>query len=309
MHKNWWLLVPVILIGLYFLLPKPARHEVAVPAVVEEESEQMEIKEATISFTPTAVIQGEPVIISVENLAGTSTVQSISFNQKALGVFDFKGKPSALVGLDLRMAAGNYPVKVVFSDGKILTQNLIVGKRVLVEAPLGIPDSLGGNTPESEKELLNTLAQEGAIINAIPTSPTKLWSEAFRLPINPPITITDTYGYSRLTGASTIAHKGTDFRAAVGTPVYAMNTGLVRYVGQLRNYGHVIALDHGLGVLTIYMHLSEVVAKQGERVTKGMLIARSGDTGYVLGPHLHLTVRINNISVDPEKFMALLGDR
>lgn len=262
------------------------------------------VKEIFIGFQPANPLQGEPVLVAVENLSGTTSVRSITFNGKALGVFGNQ----ALLGIDLRQSAGNYPVKVVLSNGTKLEKNLSVGKRVIVQAPLGIPESLGGDTPEAEKELLNTLAQEGALINAIPTSATKLWSDTFRLPINPPVTITDTYGYSRLTGASTIAHKGTDFRASIGTPVYAMNSGLVRFKRNLRNYGNVVAIDHGLGLLTIYMHLSEVLVDEGETVEKGTLIARSGDTGYVLGPHLHLTVRINQISIDPEKFMELLGD-
>lgn len=261
-------------------------------------------KEASVSFSPTNPIQGEPVLVKVENL-GTTSVRSVTFKGRALGVFD----NSALLGLDLRETTGSYPVVATLSDGRNLEKNLTVGKRAVVQAPLGIPDKLGGNTPEAEKELINTLAQEGALINSIPTSPAKLWSGKFRLPINPPITITDTYGYSRLTGASTIAHKGTDFRAAVGTPVYAMNSGKVAFKRFLRNYGHVVALDHGLGLLTIYMHLSAVLVNEGETVSKGALIARSGDTGYVLGPHLHLTVRINQISIDPERFMVLLGEK
>lgn len=260
-------------------------------------------KEVTIMFNPENPIQGEPVLVSVENLSGTTTVRSASFNGKALGVFENK----ALLGLDLRQTTGSYLLSVILSDGRTLSKNLTVGKRVIVQAPLGIPDSLGGNTPQAERELLNTLAQEGAIINAIPTSLEKLWNGSFQLPLKGEITVTDVYGYSRLTGASTIAHKGTDFRATVGTPVYAMNDGLVAYVGNLRNYGKVIALDHGSGILTIYMHLEEIVASKATMVRKGELIARSGATGYVLGPHLHLTVRINQISIDPEKFMELVG--
>lgn len=269
------------------------------PALVEE-------KAVEIIFQPAEPIQGEPVIISI---LGTSSVSSISFNKKNLGTFSYQGNPSALVGLDLRVETGEYPVTAILPDGSILSKNLKVGKRTIVQAPLGIPDKLGGDTPEAEKELINTLAQEGAIINAIPVSSAQFWKSNFRLPINPPITITDVYGYSRLTGASTIAHKGTDFRAATGTPVYIMSDGLVRYVGFMRNYGNVIAVDHGTGILTIYMHLSEVLVKEGDWLSKGALIARSGETGYVLGPHLHLTVRINGVSVDPLKFMELLGEK
>lgn len=265
-------------------------------------------KEIAVNVTPAAPIQGEPVLVSVKNLSGTTTVSAISFNSKKLGVFKYENEPSALIGLDLRMTPGNYPLSITLSNGKVINKNISVGKRPTVEAPLGIPESLGGNTPESEKELLNTLAQEGAIINAIPSGNEKLWDGAFRLPISPPIIITDTYGYSRLTGASTIAHKGTDYRAAVGTPVYAINSGKVAYKGNLRNYGNVIAVDHGLGLLSIYMHLSQVLLNEGDLVSKGDKLALSGETGYVLGPHLHLTIRINQISIDPEKFLSLMGN-
>ncbi len=248
------------------------------------------------------------MLVTVENL-GTSTIVSLKFNGKSLKTFENAGKIEALIGLDLRMTPGTYPLTLTLPDGQVLKRNLAVGKRVVVTAPLGIPESLGGNTTSSEQTLLKTLVDEGAIINSIPTADTKLWHGTFRLPIDPPITITDVYGYSRETGASTLAHKGTDFRAAVGTPVYAMNAGTVRYNSFLRNYGNVIVIDHGLGLQTIYMHLSQSLVKEGDVVEKGMLIGKSGDTGYVLGPHLHLSVKIGGISIDPLKFMELLGDK
>jgi len=307
MRKIFWILVPLVLLGAYLawsqpqVEPLPVQDEVVlVPEVENVEEDEDVAKEASVSFAPASVIQGEPLLVTVED----AEVRSISFNGTKLGVFE----NSALLGLDLRMTPGTYPVVATLSDGTTVKKSLVVGKRAVVEAPLGIPEELGGDTPAAEQQLLTTLAQEGLIINAIPTSPTKLWNGEFRMPLDPPITITDTYGYSRLTGASSIAHKGTDFRAAVGTPVYAMNSGKVAYVGFLRNYGHVVAVDHGLGLLTIYMHLSKVQATRSNLVEKGELIAYSGDTGYVLGPHLHLTVRINNISVDPMKFAELMGE-
>lgn len=303
MQKWLLLLIPIIGLGVYL-----NRTEPVTPIIQEEDKpvvEEEKTPEPEIIFTPASVIQGEPFVISV---TGTSTVKSIIFNKQDLGIFQYKNNPSAIAGIDLRGASGEYPVSVTLSSGEVIKKNLTVGKREVVQAPLGIPDSLGGNTPQAEQELLNTLAQEGAIINAITVSKSQLWSGSFRYPLNSPITVTDTYGYSRLTGASTIAHKGTDFRAATGTPVYAINSGVVKYVGYLRNYGNVIAIDHGTGILSIYMHLSEVLLKQGVSVAKGTLIARSGNTGYVLGPHLHLTIRMNGISIDPMKFMALVGE-
>jgi murein DD-endopeptidase MepM/ murein hydrolase activator NlpD len=311
MKKGFLLLAVVVAIAAYSSSRESPRATAKAPIAEETPAEAIvpvAAREAALSFSPANPLQGEPVMVSVEGLSGTTTVSSITFNGKKSGVFAFNGRASALIGLDLRMAPGSYPITAALSDGKTISKSLTVGKRTTVEAPLGIPESLGGNTPESEKELLSTLAQEGAIINQIASVGTRLWSGSFRLPVDPPVFITDTYGYSRLTGASTIAHKGTDYRAAVGTPIYAINSGRVAYKGFLRNYGNVVAIDHGLGLLSIYMHLSEVLVNGGDSAEKGQLIAKSGDTGYVLGPHLHLTIRINQVSIDPERFFALLGD-
>jgi murein DD-endopeptidase MepM/ murein hydrolase activator NlpD len=59
--------------------------------------------------------------------------------------------------------------------------------------------------------------------------------------------------------------------------------------------------------MTLYMHLSEINVEPDDRIEKGGLIAKSGSTGYSLGPHLHLSVRINGLSIDPQKFLELMG--
>ena len=306
MRKILWLAIPLLILAGYLAVRQlsvsnvPFDSELATSTPVQE----IEEEKLSISISPAKIIQGDPVLITINGVA-TSTVKSLTFDGKTLGTFMHDGKPSAMVGIDLRGRIGSYPVVLTLDDGRKIETKLVVGERVITKEPLGIPEELGGNTPQAERELLNTLVKEGAIISAVPTSPTTLWSGAFRLPLNPPITITDIYGYSRETGASTISHKGTDFRATVGTLVYAMNSGLVRLTTNMRNYGNVIVVDHGLGLHTIYMHLSEILIKNGDAISKGQLIAKSGNTGYVLGPHLHLTIRINGISIDPMKFMEL----
>ena len=294
-----WLLIPFILLGAYLYKLEVNQQQTTNDRQPEKTAE---IK---LFVRPENPIQGEPVLVSVKNLSGTNTVRSIVFNGKSLGIFD----NSALIGIDLRQTTGSYPVVATLSDGRTVKRNLPVGTRTIVKAPVGIPEKLGGNTPEAERELLDSLVKEGVIINSVKSGPSKLWSGKFVWPLHEQIIVTDPYGYSRITGASTIAHKGTDFRAATGTPVYAMNSGKVAFVDYFRNYGNTVIVDHGLSLLTIYMHLSsEIDVKVGDIVEKRQLVGKSGDTGYVLGPHLHVTVRINGISIDPMKFMALLGE-
>ena len=298
-----------VLSGFYILRPEATPVPVNNPVGIPEVKELEKAPEISVIITPDKFIQGEPVLVEVSGMDSTSSpqaIKSITLEGKPLKVFINKSKTSALIGIDLRKTPGKYPLVVTLSDGGVIKKDLVVGERAIVKEEFHIPEKLGGDTKESEENLISTLVQEGAIINAIPTGPEKLWDGAFRFPVES-ITITDTYGYSRATGGSSISHKGTDFRAAVGTSVYAMNSGRVAYTDYLRNYGHTIVVDHGLGVQTIYMHLSEVLVKNGDAVTKWQLIAKSGDTGYTFGAHLHLSVKIDHISIDPMKFMEILG--
>lgn len=260
--------------------------------------------EPGIAISPSRVLQGDPAEISV---SATSSVTSIVFNGKPARMFAYQGKQRALVPIDLSMKPGTYPVLATLADGQRLTSSLVVEKRSLPEAPLGIPDSFGGNTQAGEQNLLSSLAKDNAVINSVPTASTTLWTQSFGYPVKDPV-VTDVYGYTRLTVNSTVSHKGTDFRAPIGTDVFAMNSGVVRVARFFTAYGNAIIVDHGLGLQTMYMHLSELAVKEGDRVEKGQIIGKSGNTGYAEGPHLHLTVKINGVSIDPETFMKLLGN-
>ncbi len=293
MKKSLWLLAVVIILAVYFL------RDVALAPTTKLVTEKEQV---SLSIFPASILQGEPALITV---SGTTTARSLSWNGKTLNTFVYKGKLTALIGIDFNMPSGSYPVVLVLSDDTKLEKELIVGKRVVAEAPLGIPRSLGGNNTESEKRLVTELSEENIIINSVPTATSSLWSRAFQLPLRGTYVVTDPYGYDRLTGASTIIHKGTDFRAATGTPVYAMNSGVVRLARRFTDYGNTIVIDHGLGLQTLYMHLSLLNVYEGESVSQGELIAKSGDTGYVLAPHLHISVRVNGISIDPIKFLEL----
>ena len=113
--------------------------------------------------------------------------------------------------------------------------------------------------------------------------------------------ITGVYGSQRvLNGKPRRPHLGVDVAAPVGSPVTAMADGRVMFThpGMFFN-GQSIILDHGLGLSSIYIHLSAVSVEQGEKVLKGQLIGKIGKTGRVTGPHLHWGVRWNGVDLDP----------
>src|SRR6266576_3668518 len=90
-----------------------------------------------------------------------------------------------------------------------------------------------------------------------------------------------------------------------GTPVAAVNSGTVILARPLYFEGNCVVLDHGQGLLSIYLHLSEIKVKEGERVTRGQLLGLSGATGRATGPHLHIAVRWQGVYLSPAVLLSL----
>ena len=95
-------------------------------------------------------------------------------------------------------------------------------------------------------------------------------------------------------------HEGLDIANDVGTPVYATGDGIVENAGRTSaGLGIMLVINHGFGYTTVYGHLDRVLVRPGERVKRGALIARSGRTGIVTGPHLHYEVRLHGVLQNP----------
>lgn len=308
-----WIALPILFLILYFTVPQsnkqPETESVSKSPAREESAPAL--KPVSLSVSPTPLIQGEPALITIDGLVSISAIQSLTLDDKPLAVFVDEEKFAALVGIDLHRTPGSYPIVLTLRDGQVIEEKIEVGKRAMATTEFDIPEQLGGNTPQAEQELTSTLSRDTEILNAITAtmSPEKLWHGRFRLPLAGSPTVTDVYGYSRQTGSVNLSHNGTDFRAPVGTPVYAMNSGTIVFAESFRNYGNTVIIDHGLGLMTLYMHLSEVDVKLNDSVGQGDIIAKSGNTGYSLGPHLHLSVRMGGFSIDPKKFLELMGPR
>lgn len=233
--------------------------------------------------------------------ASVATTPIIPIHQNVI----YQGDPVAITengrtvffGTDLNQKAGT----TTFEKFGI-KKEVYIAKRPREQKPLGIPQSLGGNTKASQDKLVAGLNDEAKILRELVSTSTRLWSAPFGFPLKD-IYITDAYGYSRQTGSYEIAHKGTDFRAPTGTEVMSINDGRVILARSFRNYGKTVVIDHGEGVLSLYMHLSEFRVMEEEMVRKGQVIGLSGSTGYATGPHLHLSVKIDSYSIDPMVFL------
>ncbi len=98
-------------------------------------------------------------------------------------------------------------------------------------------------------------------------------------------------------------HQGVDIVGDVGTDVAAAGDGVVAMAGHSGGgYGNIVVINHGYGYQTLYAHLAKVLVRPGKRVKRGDIIARSGKSGLVSGPHLHYEVRHNGVSRNPTDF-------
>ncbi len=98
-------------------------------------------------------------------------------------------------------------------------------------------------------------------------------------------------------------HEGLDLVAEVGTPVMAAGGGIVIFSGFHHEFGNLVVIDHGNGIITRYGHCSRLDVKEGDVVLRGQVIAAVGETGRATGPHLHFEVRYKGVAQNPSKFL------
>ncbi len=134
------------------------------------------------------------------------------------------------------------------------------------------------------------------------TQPRPLWEGAFVQPRNTKVfsNFAETRSY-RHDGKEidTQVHFGFDLASLKNSPVPAANAGVVVFAGPLTIYGNTVIVDHGLGLMTLYGHLSTIEVKEGDAIKQGQALGRTGTTGLAVGDHLHYEVLIQGVSVTP----------
>lgn len=129
-----------------------------------------------------------------------------------------------------------------------------------------------------------------------------LFEKSFDIPLGS--FVTSIYGSKRIfNNKKQTQHLGTDYRAPIGEPIRAANAGKVVLARDLFYTGNTVTVDHGMGIFTIYGHLSKLNATEGEYVPKGALIGLAGKTGRTTGPHLHWGVKINGHFIEGDSLV------
>ncbi|HEY2913781.1 MAG TPA: M23 family metallopeptidase [Candidatus Angelobacter sp.] len=258
-------------------------------------------------WEPTKLVNGSPVLFRV-----TAPLQLAELNGNFLGQ-EFSFRPSkachcwyAFAGVSLATKPGTYTLRVEGkgTGGKEPAMSYLVHVSVA-----HYPFSTIKVAPafvEPPKEVQPQIqAADAAKKQAFSTSYLDpLWSGPFQRPAQ--TETSGVFGSARVyNGVKKSQHLGLDFRANTGTPVHATNAGTVILARALYFEGNCVMLDHGQGLVTVYMHLSEFKVKEGDKITAGQLIALSGGTGRSTGPHLHFAVRWRGEYLDPRTLLEL----
>ena len=131
-----------------------------------------------------------------------------------------------------------------------------------------------------------------------------VWEGKFTPPLDTPVSTP--FGVVRIINHKKRSlHRGVDYKARSGESIRAVNSGMVVLADELFYGGKTVMVNHGSGVYSIYMHLSEFMVQEGQRVKKGATIGLVGSTGRVTGPHLHISVKVQEMSVNPESLFSL----
>ena len=166
-----------------------------------------------------------------------------------------------------------------------------------------------GSKVTPPKEVLKRIEEEREEANKIyATANAGLkFNSKFILPMSS--AVTSPFGTARVfNGTLKSYHGGTDFRAAVGSSVIAANDGVVVIAKDRYYAGGSVVIDHGEGIYTQYYHLSALNVKVGQSVKKGDIIALSGASGRVSGPHLHFGVIVGGVQVNPINFVKKINE-
>ena len=157
----------------------------------------------------------------------------------------------------------------------------------------------GSNNPSATELELNRVAQFKELV-----TPQRHWRGTFIRPNQGRVsTVFGVRRYYNGKFAENYYHKGVDYAAGTGSPVVAPANGTVALVGNenegFQIHGNTIGIDHGQGVLSIFLHLNDINVQEGERVSAGQKIGTVGSTGASTGPHLHWGLYVNGQAIDP----------
>jgi murein DD-endopeptidase MepM/ murein hydrolase activator NlpD len=289
-------------IVLTLTLPLLATH----PGIAEANGRRASLV-LSVKWTPNSLVKGSPCLFQVRPSKTLKSLTGLWLRRRVFFHFDAKTRTwYGLAGLGVDTASGKHQLKLeakLASGARVSSSHSVtVGNRAYRTIALSVLSRF--TKPDAEE--LARIIQERALKRELFSRITerRLWSGRFVPPVRN--VITGEFGTVRtFNGVRKSVHQGLDYRADIGTPVEAMNSGRVLIARAMFYEGGFVVIDHGCGLLTLYMHLSGIKVKAGDPVRRRQIIGYSGASGRATGPHLHVGVRWQGIYVDPAVLLGI----
>ena len=277
--------------------PSTARRPLSNPAAL------------TVAVTARAVQPGEVVRLDIASPRLVTGLTVRAFDKRIAAARLGESGWLALVGIDLDVAPGEYPVTIdaTLDDGSPAghVETLMVEAKKFPTRQLRVSPQFVTPPPSVQPRIDRERRQLGTPFRAI--GPEPRWRGSFVQPIE--ASVVSGFGVrSVYNGEPRAPHNGADFASPTGTPVQAPGGGRVVLAESLYFTGWTVMIDHGLGLVSLLAHLSRIDVRVGTDVVAGDRVGLVGATGRVTGPHLHWTVRLQGARVDPLSVIAALQE-
>ncbi len=244
---------------------------------------------------PVAISLGQTVRLSCQIPASTAKL-----NDRTVRLFPQSNDGwQGLMPIAVADISGTYEIKFLADDGTSVasvkltirpttfpTQNVVLAPQI--EALHSTPEDIATLT-----EFRNTV------------SDVKYWEDPLTAPV--PGCVLSPFGVKRLHNGNPTGeiHSGIDQRSPAGRPVHAVAGGIVKIAQPFAVLGGTVAIDHGQGLETMYLHMAKLLVEPGAHVKRGEVIGYVGSTGRANGPHLHWVIDVNGVPVNPQQWVAL----
>lgn len=249
---------------------------------------------AAVQIDPPQPKQGDAIRVT-----GPREAASARLGTKSIRLFaQPDGTKFGLMPVSAIQKPGAYDLVVSKEDGgAIETMRVIVSDAHFPKQNVKLPPRVQRLKP-SPREMETVTAFRDTV------TAERRWSEPFDLPI--PGCLTSPFGVRRWYNGKPSGnyHAGIDQASPAGTPIHAIAGGVVRLVREFNIHGHVVGVDHGQGLSSIYLHMSKFAVAEGAQVQKGDVIGYVGSTGRSTAPHLHWSLYANGMSINPTKWIT-----
>lgn len=247
------------------------------------------------TFTPQFVRQGEALKVH-----GNANSVTARMNRVTIPLFpQADGRTFGLMPVSVEEEPGDYSLEFLSGSGEVIHASLVsVHDAHYPKQDLVISEALSELRASTEEaDTIHAFLRE--------VTATRYWQEPLRAPVAG--CLTSLFGSQRLHNGKPTGdyHGGVDQRGAPGTPIHAVAAGTVRIVRRFTLRGGTVAIDHGQGLQSIYLHQSRFAVREGQQVRAGEIIGYVGSTGRATGPHLHWALYANGHPVNPAQWVKL----